>query len=168
MTALWAIGDVHGCAEMLTLLIKRTREINPDGYYVFLGDYVGRGPSTKEALDIVMNFVSLGLGTALIGNHDKMFIANYEAMKLGKTPSMSEKGWHILYGREIMKSFGGEIDEMYIQFLSGLHSSFAKDGFCFQHGDHLWQPDREQMLVVGHEYTPEVIFEVILHHRAHP
>jgi protein phosphatase len=80
------IGDVHGCAAELRLLLtllgwqKYLSEAPPWGSEswqhpakrkaVFVGDLVDRGPAVIDVLTIVRNIIREGHGYAVCGNHD--------------------------------------------------------------------------------------------------
>lgn len=71
------IGDVHGCAISLCLLLDRMgyRRINgvyrhPHRRVVFIGDIVDRGPHIREALHIVRAMVDAGEADIIMGNHE--------------------------------------------------------------------------------------------------
>ena len=74
---LFAIGDVHGMADLLDAMIDRIGErIDGDGLddatVVFLGDYVDRGPHSREAIDLLIDSPArLGAETVFVrGNHE--------------------------------------------------------------------------------------------------
>ncbi|MCL6414722.1 metallophosphoesterase [Aestuariirhabdus sp. Z084] len=71
------IGDVHGCALTLRLLLERMGYNQVDGHYqhrqrhaIFVGDVIDRGPRIREALGIVKAMVDAGGATMLMGNHE--------------------------------------------------------------------------------------------------
>ena len=71
------IGDVHGCAISLCLLLDRLgyRRINgvyqhPERRALFIGDIVDRGPHIREALHIVRAMVDAGHADIIMGNHE--------------------------------------------------------------------------------------------------
>ncbi|MBV1789575.1 metallophosphoesterase [Marinobacterium sp. D7] len=71
------IGDVHGCAISLCLLLDRMGYRRIDGVYrhpvrkaVFIGDIVDRGPHIREALHIVRAMVEAGQAEIIMGNHE--------------------------------------------------------------------------------------------------
>ncbi|RMG42511.1 MAG: serine/threonine protein phosphatase [Acidobacteria bacterium] len=78
--ALFAVGDVHGRADLLGPLLevlrRRIRETGGEATVVHLGDYVDRGPRSDRVLDLV----AAGLGepradeVALLGNHDAILV----------------------------------------------------------------------------------------------
>jgi hypothetical protein len=52
------VGDIHGCLDPLKALIKRKERSGKRwGFnmeYLFLGDYIDRGPCIKEVLDYLI------------------------------------------------------------------------------------------------------------------
>lgn len=48
---IFAIGDIHGCAAKLSLLLQRLPFEPARDTLVFLGDYLDRGPQAKEVLE---------------------------------------------------------------------------------------------------------------------
>ncbi len=50
-----AIGDVHGCLQSLNGLLKKLSDYS--GYtYIFVGDYIDRGPDSKGVIDRLLDF----------------------------------------------------------------------------------------------------------------
>ena len=84
------IGDVHGCADELELLLQRlgyrltwheaggTRQVSvtapPGRRLIFVGDLVDRGPRAPDTLRIVMSAADAGLAFCVPGNHDAKFL----------------------------------------------------------------------------------------------
>ena len=77
--ALYAIGDVHGCAKTLDALLARL-DLTPADRVVFMGDYIDRGPDSRGVIDRLLDMEEaawLGTGpvcTFLRGNHDQMMV----------------------------------------------------------------------------------------------
>jgi serine/threonine protein phosphatase 1 len=74
----FAIGDIHGCFEKLKCVLAacdvfRGRQ---SARFVFIGDYIDRGPQSKDVLDLLIK----GGGVrdrdfvCLRGNHEEMLI----------------------------------------------------------------------------------------------
>ena len=87
--ALYAIGDVHGCARTLDALLAAIandvdacdgRALRPDDTLVFVGDYVDRGPDSPGVLDRILALeaaAAAGSGPRVVvlrGNHDQMML----------------------------------------------------------------------------------------------
>ena len=76
------IGDVHGCADELELLLAELGyKVEWDGKVVavtppegrrafFVGDLVDRGPRSPDVLRIARHMVEAGTAMAVVGNHD--------------------------------------------------------------------------------------------------
>ena len=50
MQTIYAIGDIHGMYDKLTALINILTPKKED-LFVFIGDYIDRGPNSKEVID---------------------------------------------------------------------------------------------------------------------
>ncbi|MBT8493214.1 MAG: metallophosphoesterase, partial [Deltaproteobacteria bacterium] len=50
---LFAIGDVHGCAQELRMLLNEL-PLGADSKVVFVGDYIDRGPDSKGVIDTIL------------------------------------------------------------------------------------------------------------------
>lgn len=71
------IGDIHGCAHTLRLLLEEMGYSRVNGVYqhrrrqaIFIGDIVDRGPRVREALHIVRDMVERGSAQVVMGNHE--------------------------------------------------------------------------------------------------
>ena len=68
-----AIGDVHGNFKALDDLLRTLRpQLDPADAVVFLGDYIDRGPDTRQCIDLILAFEAERRAEVigLIGNHD--------------------------------------------------------------------------------------------------
>ena len=61
------IGDIHGCYKPLKEYLE---EINPQNYYIFLGDYIDRGSENAKVLQLLLQLAALDNVTLLEGNHE--------------------------------------------------------------------------------------------------
>ena len=67
------VGDIHGCHTSLTTLLQKV--LHRADTFVFLGDYVDRGPNSKEVLATVLSLQkSHKRVVTLMGNHDFLFL----------------------------------------------------------------------------------------------
>ena len=101
---IYAIGDIHGRADLLrTLLVKvdADRKNRPveRAIVVFLGDYIDRGPYSKDVLDILLDYRASFETVFLKGNHEKL------AVDFLKNPSVLET-WRTCGGIETLLSYG--------------------------------------------------------------
>ena len=75
----YAVGDIHGCHDLLTALLDGVRGHAAGRPYrlVFLGDYIDRGPDSAAVVATVraLQAQSPETVTCLMGNHEIMLLA---------------------------------------------------------------------------------------------
>ncbi|WP_024506549.1 metallophosphoesterase family protein [Bradyrhizobium sp. ARR65] len=76
-TRIYAVGDVHGRADLLSETMERIDEDlwrRPVSYAVeiYLGDYVDRGPDSKEVIDLLATRLVRNNAVCLRGNHEEL------------------------------------------------------------------------------------------------
>ena len=71
------IGDIHGYANRLSVLLEKMNYRNKGGHYahparlaIFLGDLIDRGPKIRETVHLVRDMVEAGTALAVMGNHE--------------------------------------------------------------------------------------------------
>jgi len=75
MGRLFAIGDIHGCLDKLRRLLALIDVDWAADTVVFMGDYIDRGPSSKEVVDAVLELRGKHERViCLMGNHERMFL----------------------------------------------------------------------------------------------
>ena len=76
MSAIYAIGDIHGELGMLEHALDLVEaDGGTDALTVFLGDYVDRGPDSSNVLDLLISGHKLGRNWVFLkGNHDLSLI----------------------------------------------------------------------------------------------
>jgi serine/threonine protein phosphatase 1 len=78
----FAIGDIHGCLDKLQRLLAtcEARAAARPKRFVFLGDYVDRGPDSRGVIELLMEREAAQPGTmvCLRGNHEQMAIAAHD------------------------------------------------------------------------------------------
>lgn len=68
------IGDIHGCHKALAALLKKVD--NRAETLVFLGDYIDRGPASKQVLDHLLQLQRKYERIIFLkGNHELMFLS---------------------------------------------------------------------------------------------
>ncbi|TVQ04325.1 MAG: serine/threonine protein phosphatase [Balneolaceae bacterium] len=68
-----AIGDIHGCVRSLKTLWTRLKPYK-DATHVFIGDYIDRGPSSKDVIDFLLDVRYDRECIFLRGNHEQMLL----------------------------------------------------------------------------------------------
>lgn len=97
---IWVVSDIHGMADPLNRLLNFFNLYNTEKI-IFLGDYVDRGPSSKEVFDIISNIKEPKI--LLIGNHEKMMLEFlYNEQRYKELPEV----WFANKGDETLISFG--------------------------------------------------------------
>ena len=104
-TRVYAVGDVHGCADELNRLLDAIdQDLGQDAvqsHLVFLGDLVDRGPNSAAVLDRILEG---GLPTdrcdCIMGNHEEVMLACYEDHR------DVHEGWLRFGGLQTLESYG--------------------------------------------------------------
>ena len=90
MKRLIAVGDIHGRLSKLNNLMNKVRP-HPDDQIVFLGDYIDRGPQSKEVIDYLLNFAQAFPQTMFLrGNHEQLFLDVLVKKGLRHGPTLRE------------------------------------------------------------------------------
>jgi serine/threonine protein phosphatase 1 len=71
----WAVSDIHGCLSMLTALVNKIHNADPNPEFIFLGDYIDRGGDSCGVLDYLINLSKEYSCVFIRGNHDDMFLS---------------------------------------------------------------------------------------------
>ena len=78
MAFTFAIGDIHGCLSPLRRLLQACEAHAGAGRarYVFLGDYLDRGPDSRGVVELLMQRQQAAPGdvVCLMGNHEHMAV----------------------------------------------------------------------------------------------
>ncbi len=103
-----AIGDIHGIIEPVNKLLEKI-DIQNDDLIIFLGDYIDRGPYSKEVMDRMIELSVLYKNIIFLrGNHEDMFLGSigYEAF------ISNINTWLYNGGTSTLKSYGMKSDEI--------------------------------------------------------
>ena len=94
---IYAIGDIHGRLDLLNRLLSQIAEdiaqfptIRP--IYVFLGDYIDRGTSSRETIDRLIEHGASHECIFLKGNHELIAVACLSDRSQDR--SMVAAGWY--------------------------------------------------------------------------
>lgn len=130
---LYAVGDIHGHADLLTRLLAQIEEDalnHPDKKkrLIFLGDYVDRGIQSREVIDRLMQSFAADLEPVFIrGNHDDSFLRFINGdMEIGA-------GWLRYGGAATLASYGvnpfggnGHMTALHAEFMKKVPAAHAE------------------------------------------
>jgi len=148
---IYAIGDIHGRVDLLQVLFERIDESlqkHPikHALHVFLGDYIDRGPHSREVVDALIERKLQHAAIFLKGNHE-----SYAAQFLSDPTVLAEwaqsGGINTLlsYGvkpstrdnpqkdQDVAAAFQEAFPESHRQFIGGLALSFMCGDYFFAH-----------------------------------
>jgi len=189
---IYAIGDIHGRADLLDGTLKRIDadlKTNPVAHAieVFLGDYIDRGPASRQVLDRLVARNRTHQAVFLKGNHETYlidFVTNpliledwkrvggfATLMSYGITPSTNAEA-------QLAAAFDQALPESHRQFLGNLKLSFTCGDFFFVHagvrpGIPLEKQREEDLLWIRQDFllSEEDFGKIIVHGHtpvAHP
>ena len=149
--AIYAIGDVHGRADLLrqtfNLIDEDIRLTRPErAIQVLLGDYVDRGPSSRQTIDLLIERRRSGDTVLLRGNHEAMLqhllaspddvpnlrsfgmLATLRSYGIGSTlnPDPAEE-------KRLLDKFRQSFPREHREFLQSLETSYTAGDYLFVH-----------------------------------
>jgi serine/threonine protein phosphatase 1 len=103
MSLTYAVGDIHGALHKLQTLIERCED-HAEGRplrFVFLGDYIDRGPDSAGVIDHLRALEARlpGRVITLMGNHEEMLLSIFDGL-------VPVEHWIDQGGRETLQSYG--------------------------------------------------------------
>jgi serine/threonine protein phosphatase 1 len=172
---IYAVSDIHGCADQLRDVfaaidhhIARTSPLR--ALHVFLGDYIDRGPESRQTIDLLIERGRRHESIFLKGNHEAFLSevlqdnSRLEAwkdyggfqtlMSYGLAPSIKPDREEQI---ELVQALRQGMPEPHRHFLNGLRSSFACGDYFFAHagvrpGVPLPQQREEDLLWIRDEF----------------
>ena len=178
----YAIGDIHGCAEQLDALHAQLAADHaarpvPEPVLVHVGDYVDRGPDTAGVIArLAAGSPIPGVATVnLLGNHENTMLEALSGERAAATD------WLFAGGRPSLESYGVDPDSPreswpahippeHIAFLRGLKLMHREGGYVFVHagvrpGTPLEQQARDDMLRMRQPFLySEIDFGAVVVH----
>ncbi|WP_068952145.1 metallophosphoesterase family protein [Pararhizobium polonicum] len=144
---IYAIGDVHGCDDILGRLENRifedSRKRAGTKWLIMLGDYVDRGPKSAAVLDRLTSKPRADIKRfCLAGNHEEVMLdflrnpsSDHRWLEFGGLETLYSYGLHKLpANRQALKNLlQARIPGEHIAFLESLPSLLSIPGFCFVH-----------------------------------
>jgi serine/threonine protein phosphatase 1 len=97
------VGDIHGRFDLLENLLRKIEAKVPNAKLVFVGDYVDRGPSSRDVLGYLSGLGELAI--CLMGNHERMLLDFLD------DPMENGRRWLRNGGAQTLTSYGISLDE---------------------------------------------------------
>lgn len=127
------MGDIHGSYDRLERVLQElVPSLPPATRLVFLGDYIDRGPDSRQVLESLIRLKSERPDTVfLLGNHERMLLEVREGRDLLL--------WSVNGGSQTMASYGlsfrriKDIPAEHIDFLSSLTLYHQSGDYIFVH-----------------------------------
>jgi serine/threonine protein phosphatase 1 len=110
-TLLYAIGDIHGRADLLEELLRRIEEDARESpaerkILVFLGDYIDRGPNSRTVVDMLLARAPKNFACRFLkGNHEALMLDFLD------DPDLLEF-WLVNGGGATLASYGLDMEEL--------------------------------------------------------
>lgn len=158
MKRTFAIGDIHGEYDKLIKLISKAKiDFNTDKL-IFLGDYIDRGPKSKEVLEYLIELQQCEYDIVFLrGNHEQMLLDH-----LNNKPHVTEI-WLYNGGYATKNSYkdkdnnGNYIPIEHVRFINDLPYYYEYGNYYFVHAG--FQPGynpencpKQQMLWIRDEF----------------
>ena len=140
-----AIGDIHGSLGAFRAL--RASLNLADDRLIFLGDYIDRGPESRQVLETLLDLSSNPHHVFLRGNHDQWLLRARKEKRWFKTWIGEGVG-----GKETLRAYGASsfevsalslIPDEHFAFLEGTRLFFQSDSEIFVHASLGWQEPQE-------------------------
>lgn len=126
--ARYVIGDIHGCSKALRSLLQAL-QLTSNDEVVFLGDYIDRGPNSREVVSQVIQLQQCCQVIALRGNHEVML----QGVVLG---GRDDETWLRSGGNTTVTSYGGSVSKIpsdHLDFFQSLHRHHETEKEIFVH-----------------------------------
>jgi len=124
----FAIGDIHGCSRALAELLLLVKPASND-QIVFVGDYIDRGPGSRQVIDSLLDLKRTCSPVFLRGNHEVMMLDARE-------DSLKANLWHSYGGFEALISYGSELGHDWARAIPETHWAFLKATLRFYEDTH--------------------------------
>lgn len=173
-----AIGDIHGARWKLEQILS---VLPPEAQWIFLGDYVDRGPDIRGTIELLTRVAAERPETVFLrGNHDQWMLDAYDFFHPDQRSEKSMNDmlpWFEWGGAQTMASYRGnrpwflEVPQAHIAFLRATAIEYRQGPFIFVHAgipppdlpDEGWDMDprmwvREPFLASKRDFGGRVIF----------
>lgn len=127
-----AIGDIHGCLASLDALLAAI-DILPGDTLVPLGDFIDRGPASRQVIDRLIKLSEQANVVPILGNHEEMM------MMAGTGVGPELEFWLECGGAATLASYGGleEVPPEHIEFLAGCRPWYETEKHLYLHAGYV-------------------------------
>jgi serine/threonine protein phosphatase 1 len=135
---IFAIGDIHGCAEKLAALLDRLPFTPGRDRLIFLGDYVNRGPDARGVIERLLKLKASCPGCVFLkGNHEHALLEYARSGELDYLRRLRSLGVEAT-----LESYGAPVSALReLSFLPAAHREFLENllpdwrepGYLFAH-----------------------------------
>lgn len=167
------VSDIHGIIEKFENVLKHAAYDPAEDQLILLGDYIDRGPHSREVVEKVRKLVEKDGAIAIKGNHDDLFIRSHYDQS-------TRQIWELNGASRTRESYNSNFDKMqrHREWLENhLQLYYETEEFIFVHAGllpkvplekqeeqtMLWTRHREEIglgktVVHGHTPVPEVAY----------
>ena len=137
MASTYAVADLHGRFDLLEMALAIIKAREPGGKYkiVFLGDYIDRGPRSRQIIERLIKGPDDGATwICLKGNHEAMMLTCLAGAK-------PMKWWLGNGGKQTLMTYDSVVPQDHQDWLAALPLFYADQHRVFVHG---WvDPEKE-------------------------
>jgi len=134
-----AIYDIHGNYDQLYRVMQNINPNPTKDKFIFGGDYIDRGPKSREVIQFLIDFSKFHNCVFLKGNHEDMFLGF-----LGFNERYSDRDFLHNGGMQTLESYGlsndphsndlaARMSPKHLAFLQNLQTYHEDRGFVFVH-----------------------------------
>jgi serine/threonine protein phosphatase 1 len=134
MERIFAIGDIHGCLDKLISLMGII-DLDPQrDTLVFIGDYIDRGPQSKEVVDYLIDLAGQQSRVIFLkGNHEQMlelYLSGSDRLSF-----LANGGYATLssYSKDISSVEFSPIPSAHLDFFNNLRLCYETEQHIFVH-----------------------------------
>ncbi len=141
----YVIGDIHGELTLVNALLQKIHIDFQKDRLIFLGDYIDRGPASKEVLSLMEELQQKG-AYCLMGNHEHIMLSVFthaNARKFehwvtvaGGRATLESYGYSPSYIEEHLfkEAYTDETLHKHLRFIETLLPYFEEEDTIFVHG----------------------------------
>ena len=133
-----AVGDIHGCINKLKELLNLL-SVRQEDTIIFLGDYIGRGPSSKEVISTLIELRKKNKNVFfLLGNHENLLLEYVRSPDEALIPYLRQQSIEAFlssYGQEDLSHLHELtfMPEEHVEFLRNLELYHIEQDYIFVH-----------------------------------